>query len=157
LSGIPVTQKERTTMSILSLEELYSNQQAITATAASTNVIDHGAPGTWVHGAAAIVDDKGVSCLPLAIQVTEDFNTLTSLTIDFEVDDAEGFGTAVTLYSEVILLADLVAGKKTAVRYVPFNHDKRYSRVNYTVTGTPPTLGKVTAGLAVLESSFGNR
>ena len=144
-------------MAIFSAEELYSDGQAITATAASTNVIDHGAPGTYVHASVAITDDKGVSCIPLAIQVTEAFDNLTSLTIDFEVDDAEAFSGATTLYSEVILLADLVAGKKTAVRMIPYNHDKRYSRLNYTVPGTAPTAGKVTAGIACLENPFGNR
>ena len=144
-------------MAIFNTQELYSDAQAITATAASTNVIDHGAPGTWVHASTPIINDKGVSCICLGIQVNETFNNLTSLQIDFEVDDAEGFGTAETLYSETILAADLVAGKKTAVRVIPFNHDKRYSRINYTVTGTAPTLGHVTAGVASLESAFGNR
>lgn len=144
-------------MSILSLQEIYSNQQAITATAASTNVIDHGLPGTWVHSSVAITDDKGVSCIPLAIQVTEDFDNLTSLAIAFQTDTVENFASPTTVYTETILLADLVAGKKTAVRMIPFSTDQQYTRVNYTVTGSAPSAGKITAAIAQLENPFGNR
>lgn len=144
-------------MAILNAEELYSDDQAITATAASTNIIDHGAPGTWVHASTAIVDDKGVSCIPLMIQVTEDFNNLTSLTIEFQADDDSAFGSPTTLYTETIALADLVAGAKTAVRMIVFNTTERYTRVNYTVTGTAPTTGQVTAGIARIEEPWGNR
>lgn len=144
-------------MAIISNEELYSDNQAITADAASTNVIDHGAPGTWIHGSSAIVDDKGVSCIPLGIVVTEDFNNLTSLAIELQADDDEAFGSPTTIYSETIALADLVAGKKTAVRMIPFNTTERYTRINYDVTGTAPTTGKVTAGIMTLENPWGNR
>lgn len=144
-------------MAILNTQELFSDDQAITATAASTNVLDFGTPGTWVHSTVAIVDDKGNSCIPLAIQVTEDFNNLTSLKIALETDDNAAFGSATEVYSETILLADLVAGKKSAVRFIPFGTDEQYARLKYTVTGTAPSTGKITAGIASLESPFGNR
>jgi hypothetical protein len=144
-------------MAIFSKEELYSDDQAITATAASTNVIDHGAPGTWVHSTVALVDEKGTSYIPLAIQVTEDFDNLTSLKIALETDDNAAFSSATEVYSETILLADLVAGKKSAVRKIPYNTDEQYTRLYYTVTGSAPTQGKITAGIAKLESTFGSR
>jgi hypothetical protein len=89
-------------MAILNKEELYSDDQAITATAASTNVIDHGAPGTWVHASTPIVDDKGTSMICLGIQVTEDFDNLTSLDITFETDDNAAFSSAKVIYTENI-------------------------------------------------------
>ncbi len=144
-------------MAILSAQEIYSDQQAITATAASTNVIDFGTPGTWVHATTPIVDDKGVSMICLGIQVTEDFDALTSLDITFETDDNAAFSSTKVIYTENILLADLVAGKKTAIRTIPFNTLEQYTRINYTVNGSNPTVGKVTAGIVQLESAFGNR
>ena len=144
-------------MAILSAQEIYSDQQAITATAASTNVIDFGTPGTWVHATTPIVDDKGVSMICLGIQVTEDFDALTSMDITFETDDNASFSSTKVIYTENILLADLVAGKKTAVRTIPFNTLEQYTRVNYTVNGTNPTVGKITAGIIQLESAWGSR
>lgn len=144
-------------MSILSLEELYSNQQAITADAASTNVIDHGLPGTWIHASTPIVDDKGVSDICLGVVVTEDFDNLTNLIVNFQTDTTAGFASPTTIYSETILLADLVAGKKLAVRHIPFNTLEQFTRFQYDVTGTNPTAGKITAGITHLESAFGNR
>jgi len=144
-------------MSILSAQEIYSDDQAITATAASTNVIDFGSPGTWVHATTPIVDDKGVSMICLGIQVTEDFDALTSLDITFETDDNAAFSSTKVIYTENILLADLVAGKKTAIRTIPFNTLERYTRVNYTVNGSNPTVGKITAGIVELESAWGSR
>jgi len=144
-------------MAILSAEELFSDQQAITATAASTNLYDRLAPGTWVHASAAIVDDMGNSYVPLLVQVTEDFDNLTNLQIDFEMDDNDSFSSATVLYTETILLADLVAGKKIRVRWVPHDTTERYLRFNYTVTGSSPTTGKVTAGFICTEDSWGNR
>jgi hypothetical protein len=145
-------------MAILSTQLLFSDQQAITGTAVSTNVIDFGAPGTWVHATTPIVDDKGVSHIPLMVQATEDFDALTSLTITVQQATDEAFSSPVTVYTESILLADLLAGAKTAVRDVPFNTTLRYMRVNYTVVGTDPTVGKITSGVgSPIESAWGNR
>ncbi len=115
---------------------LMSNAQAITASAASTDIIDRG-------------DSKDVGRagdIPLVIQVVEPFNTLTSLTIDLQTDDSSGFGAARSLYQIVVPLADLKLGYQTPVITLP-QKTKRYLRVNYTVTGTAPTTGKITAGV----------
>tara|TARA_R110000824_G_scaffold75134_2_gene190765 strand:- start:1454 stop:1888 length:435 start_codon:yes stop_codon:yes gene_type:complete len=144
-------------MAIMSAEELFSDGQAITATAASTNVIDFGSPGTWIHGTSAITDDKGNSAICLGIQVTETFDNLTSLDITLQKDDNAAFGSATTIFTENIVLASLVAGKKTAVRVIPYSADEPYLRVNYTVNGSAPSVGKVTAGVIELENPWGNR
>ncbi len=115
---------------------LMSNAQVITASAASTDIIDRG-------------DSKDVGRagdIPLVIQVVESFNTLTSLTIDLQTDDSSGFGAARSLYQIVVPLADLKLGYQTPVITLP-QKTKRYLRVNYTVTGTAPTAGKITAGV----------
>jgi len=70
----------------------FSDAQAITATAASTNSIDFG-PGGRVYGAAADIPRNIARSvhLPLLIQVVEAFNTLTSLTISLELDTTTTF------------------------------------------------------------------
>lgn len=137
-------------MSILSNELLFSNQQAITASAASTNIVDLGAPGTPYRAAAALNRDIGAgNPIPFSLQVEEAFNNLTSLAVALQVDDDVAFGSPKTVWTETILLADLVVGKKPNLRNLPHGVDERYMRFYYTVTGTAPTTGKVTAGISM--------
>lgn len=118
---------------------LFSENQAITGTAASTNVVDLGAARAMLGGQE----------IPLAITVTEAFNTLTSLTITVETDDADTFGSATTVYTTpAIPLADLTKGKKLHPPFrLPLAIKERYVRLKYTVTGANPTTGKITAGV----------
>lgn len=133
---------------ILDSTNVFSDAQAIVATAASTNTIDLGATGIPVGGSAALARDIGAgNPLPIRIQIVEAFNTLTSLTIALQVDDNSAFSSPKTVESVVVPLADLTLGAVVkALYYVPRGTDERYARLNYTVTGTNPTLGKVTAG-----------
>ncbi|MEM6898457.1 MAG: Bbp16 family capsid cement protein [Pseudomonadota bacterium] len=145
-------------MAILSLEMLFSDQQAITADALSTNIFDRQSPGSWIHsGGNQIIDDLGNSMVPLFFQVTEAFNNLTSLGVQFIQSANSDMSSPSTIYSETIALADLTAGRKFAVRYVPHDVTDQYLSFNYDVTGTAPTTGKVTAGFACQEDSWGTR
>lgn len=140
---------------IFDLQSMFSDQQAVTATAASTNVIDLGVAQTPQHAKAAITRDVGRGRpIPVVVQVTEDFDALTSLTVALEVDDDEDFGTAEVVQSVVVVLADLVAGKRIAPFYLPKGTDKQYARMNYTVTGDNATVGKITAGLVFGEGDW---
>lgn len=122
---------------ILDKENLFSDDQAITASAASTNVVDLGVSRDI---------GKGVP-VPVLIQVTADFATLTSLTAEIETSDDEGFSSSETLAtSGAIPAADLVAGYQFPMQYMPLG-TKRYVRVNYTVAGTNASAGTVTAGV----------
>ena len=135
---------------IFSAEQLLSDDQAGTATAVSTNVIDLGVAGTPYGAAAPLNRDVGKGApIPVLIQVTSDFNTLTSLTVTVEVSAASGMTSPVVLATEVILLADLVAGKQTFLQVLPNGADLRYLGVRYTVGGTNPTLGTITAGITM--------
>lgn len=133
---------------IFSAQQIFSDDQAITATTVSTNVIDTGARGTPYDAAAALNGDigKGAS-IPILIQVTEAFNNLTSLQVTVEVSAAAALTSSTVLATETILLADLVAGKQTHLQVLPNGATGRYLGVRYTVTGTAPTTGKVTAGI----------
>lgn len=137
-------------MAIFSAEQMFSDAQAITASAASTNIIDLGAPGTPHGGAAALTRDIGKGTpIPVLIQVTAAFNNLTSLKVAIEVDDNSGFSSATEVASETIVLANLTAGKQSHLMYVPQGTNERYMRVYYTVTGTAPTTGTVDAGITM--------
>lgn len=135
---------------ILSAEQLFSDDQAVTATAISTNVIDLGVAGTPYGAAAALNQDvgKGAS-IPILVQVTTAFNTLTSLTVTVETSANSDLSSSTVLATESILLADLVAGKQMFNQVVPNGADQRYLGVRYTVVGTPPTLGNITAGITM--------
>lgn len=129
---------------------LFSDAQAITATAASTNVLDLGAVGTPVHGAAPVPRDFGKGHeKDLRIQVVETFATLTSLTVSVEGSVDAAFTSPVTLQtSPAIPAASLVAGYWfKGLDDVDPGAIYRYMRVKYTVTGTNATAGKITAGL----------
>jgi len=130
---------------ILSNEQKFSDQQAITATARSTDVVDLGVAGTPYGAVAPLNNDKGKGCkVPILIQVTEDFDALTSLNIAIETGATEALGTVVI--SKDVLLADLVAGYQFPVDVLPNEIDEQYLGARYTVTGGPPTVGKITAG-----------
>lgn len=131
-----------------------SDAQAITASAASTQTLDLGATGTAYGHAAALTRDIGKGKqIPLLVQVVEDFDNLTSLAIALQVDDNEAFSSAKTVWSSTVLLADLVAGKVVVPEYVTRGADERYLRFYYTVTGTAPTAGKITAGVTMGNQS----
>lgn len=125
---------------------MFSEDQAITATAASTNVIDLGSARNMLGGQE----------VPLSLTVTESFDKLTSLTISVETDDNEAFASATTVYTTpAIPLADLAVGKKVLPPYrLPLSVKERYVRMKYTVSGTDPTTGKITAGIvAALQAN----
>lgn len=133
---------------IFSAQQLFSDDQAITATAVSTNVIDLGVPGTPYGAVAPLNQDigKGNKVCFLA-QVTEDFNNATSVQVTIETGATSALGTAVL--SETILLADLVAGKQSVIQVLPTQLTERYLGVRYTVVGTAPTTGKFTTGITM--------
>jgi hypothetical protein len=135
---------------ILSLQQLFSDDQSVTATAVGTNVIDLGVAGTPYDAAAALNQDVGKgNPIPVLIQVTEDFATLTSLTVTLETSANSDLSSSTVLATETVLAADLVAGKQTSIQCVPNGADKRYLGVRYTVTGSDATAGKITAGISM--------
>jgi len=131
---------------------LFSDQQAITATAVSTNVIDLGATDTPQHAVNAITRDIGKGRpIDFFLRVTEDFDSADddgTLTVTLQMDTVEGFGSATTVLElQAFDEADLVAGFVVPIQWVPRGTVERYIRLNYTVGGTGDfTAGKVTAG-----------
>ncbi len=135
---------------ILSAEQLLSDDQAVTATAISENVIDLGVAGTPYDAAAAFEQDIGKgNKIPILIQVTEDFATLTTLTITVEVSENSDMSSPKTLATEAISAAALVQGKQTRMQVIPDDADRRYLGLRYTVAGSDATAGKITAGITM--------
>lgn len=130
-------------MAILDQQTLFSDAQAITADAASTNVIDLGP----IMSTRDIGPGKAI---PVLIQVVEAFAGLTSLNVAIQVCAAEGFGSGVKTVakSAEILLADLKVGYEIPLSWIPKGTDLRYMRLYYDVTGTG-TAGKITAGITL--------
>jgi hypothetical protein len=112
-----------------------SNEQAVTATAASTDVIDFG----------QVNPNSGMSDhLTVAITVDEAVTASGSATVVFSVQDSADNSTFVDLAATpAIGKAVLVAGYQLLVP-MPFSH-RRYVRVNYTVATGPLTAGKFSA------------
>ena len=129
---------------------LFSDGQAVTATAGSTNTI------ALTPIASGVVRDIGKGCkIPLRVQVTEAFNNLTSLKIDIEMDSTETFTPDKTVTLGTFLLAELVAGFVIPWDIIPNGINMNYMRLKYTVTGTAPTTGKITAGIVAAVPSNG--
>jgi len=128
---------------------LLSDGQAITASAASTNIIDLGATGTPYGSSVALTRDIGNAEVPLVVTVTESFNNLTSLSIQIQTSVDAAFTSPVVAYqSPTYTLAQLA----TSAKYLlpddfPVGTSQRYVRLFYTVVGTAPTLGRLTAGV----------
>lgn len=118
----------------------YSAAQALTATAASTNVIDHSSDR-----------DIGIG-ERMAVVFTVDAllaGTSPTFSAAIQVSSAVGFGTPVTVISTGTYTA-LAAGARIVLPIPPDTTFDRYSRVNYTLGGTSPTVS-VTANLIPAE------
>lgn len=116
---------------------IFSELQAITGTAVSTNVLDQGAKG------------DAYQALWLVVNVKEDFAGLTDLTVEIETDKDKTFGTKkVVGASGKIALNALKAGETVVKMRLPVGLD-RYIRLNYAVTGSA-SAGKVNAFLTAM-------
>ena len=106
-----------------------SEQQAVTASAASTNVVDQQAAGN-AHSHAALV-----------VRVDETFAGATGVKIALETADASGFGTKKEVFSIAPSVASLTKGATVVKAILPAGL-LRYIRGYYTITGTG-TAGKL--------------
>lgn len=118
----------------------FGTDQAVTATAASTDIIDLGATRDLGNGEP----------LELVVLVTETATSggSSTVTIDLQTDDNSSFSSAATLASSgAIAKASITAGTELFRIKVPLNVE-RYLRLYYTVATADLTAGKFTAFLA---------
>ena len=129
-------------------EMLFSDNQKITQNTASTNVVKL---ANTEHGLTEVAFGKPI---PLLIQVTEDFNNVTSLKVGIQTAADEGFTSPTTLVEATLELTALKAGKKFPIKEIPAGN-KGYVRMYYTVTGTAPTTGAITAAVVdAIDNSY---
>jgi hypothetical protein len=123
---------------ILDNQALFSDKQAITVDAASTNVIKF--KGEVAFGT------------PIEIlgQIVQDFKSaeVASIDVKLQTDDAEGFASPTTLVTET--LSAITAGTRFNLKYLPKGNEG-YMRLYYDVTFktgvSAATSGKITAGV----------
>lgn len=134
---------------IFSQQLIFSDQQAVTATAVSTNVVDLRATGTVYKAASALTRNLGPGDpISLLVQCTEAFATLTSLTITLETSDAAALTSSRVHWSSgAVAAASLVPGYIVPILYIPSAAMLRYMGLRYTVGGSNATAGKITAGI----------
>lgn len=136
---------------ILDTQALFSDAQPVTATVASTNTIDFGP----ISPATRTFDVGKGDDVALLVQVVEDFNNLTSLQIDLELDSTPTFTPDRVIPLATVPLAQLKAGAQIARDGLPRGLTLQYGRLKYTVSGTAPTTGKITAGVVAGVQSNG--
>lgn len=122
---------------------LFSNAQAVSADAASTNIVDLGIARNLFDGE------------PLAVVVIVDTaadGTTTDETYEFQIetDDADSFGSPTDLLVHSIGYASLTAGSKHVLPIPVGAAVERYLRVYYNVGGTSPSV-TVTTFLTALS------
>lgn len=136
----------------------FSDAQALTATAYSTNIIDFGARGTPKHGAAALGRDMGNNdnlFLEISVDVTMVSGGSSTLDITLEQDDDAAFGSAETIFTcAQIAKASLVAGYVVPdLTRLPKGLTKRYARLKYTVGTANFTAGAISAAIRASRQS----
>ncbi|MCA1831222.1 MAG: hypothetical protein LC750_00480 [Actinobacteria bacterium] len=126
---------------------LFSDAQAVTATAASTNYYDTGPLYSGNTGR-----NLGVAELYFSITVDvamTDSGSDSTITVSLETDDNTSFSSVATVATLVVIPALTAAGTKFFVRVplagaVPF---ERYLQLKYTTTNGNLTTGSFTAAI----------
>lgn len=128
---------------ILDKTNEFSDSQAVTATAISTNVIDLNP-----DGANPILDIGSGEPVELIVQVdtTATAAGAATVSVSLESSDAPGLtSSTVHITTGAIALAGLTAGTEIARFRLPAGDYKRYLGVRYTVGTGPLTAGAFSA------------
>lgn len=138
---------------LIDKQNLFADAQAVTATALSTNVIDHN------HIQNALKDIGTGECLYLVITCSESAAAAGAATVTFtlESDSDSGLVTSPTVHfsTGAIGKAALTAGMAPMVFCLPRqNTYERYLGVRFTVATGPLTAGKFSVALVGNAPSF---
>lgn len=126
---------------------MFSDEQKITASATSTNIIDLGYNREISFGTP----------VPLLIIVQEDFNNLTTLKVSVKTSDTQDMADSVELASSTVALENLKKGYVIPLTFMPAGN-KGFVQLEYVVSGTAPTTGVLSAGFVdAVPQSFHNK
>ena len=139
---------------LFSKQNEFSDSQVVTTSAASTNQIDLGAPGTVRGAPAALVRDIGKG-KPIPIVVRLDIaatGTSPTLAVTVQVDNDVAFGSPTTVASAPTLAGGAAGAEIYLDVYLPEGTNERYLRLLYTTGGTTPSY-QITAGVVAAKQS----
>ena len=131
---------------ILDSQNIYSDSQAVTASAGSTNQIDHGPLASGNLGRDLGTGQR----LYLVVSVTVAFTDAGSdstVTASLQVDDNAAFASPTTAVTLPVFAALSAAGSTKVGALPPFDVDEQFSRVFYTVANGNLTTGSFDAFL----------
>ena len=126
-------------------QNLFGQDQAVTASAATTDYIDLGAARDIGNGERP----------EILVLCTQDVTAAGAATVAvaMQTDDNSSFSSPINLVlSDPIPKASLIAGAQVLRVAVPYGTE-RYLRLFYTVTTGPLTAGKFTSGLVPLRQA----
>ncbi len=128
-------------MAILDARFRMSNNQTVTSTAVSTNIVDLGIANP----------NQGAGNRPVFIaRVHTAYVSGTSVKATLQESVDEAFTTPLTVKDGfVVLVANAIAGKRLLEAVLPIVHE-RYIRFNYTVVGSP-SAGSIDANMHLGE------
>lgn len=138
---------------IFSKESRFSEGQNLTATGASTNIIDLGATGTVLGAPAALARDIGKG-RPIQIVVqlaAAAAGTSPTLVVTLETDTTDAFGST-TIRATAPIKAGGADGDRISLFWVPEGTSERYMRLLYTLGGTSPDY-TLDAGIVLADQT----
>lgn len=120
----------------------FSNDQAVTASAASTDLID-------LHSATVnLGTGQPIYWITVCTLAMTDSGSDSTVTAALETDDASSFGSATAVQSATAFGATSAAGTRRVVRLDKFSTAERYLRVYYTVANGNLSQGSFTSFLS---------
>jgi hypothetical protein len=124
----------------LDAQNLFSDAQAVTASAASTNLIDFGS-------ARDIGVGRELYCVVVVDVDMTDVGSDSTVTVTLETDDNSGFASATAVQTIGTFAATTAAGSRLVARLQPDAGWEQYVRAYYTVANGNLTTGSFTAFL----------
>jgi hypothetical protein len=125
---------------IADAQNLYADDQAITATAVSENVIDHGVARNLGVG-------ERIWLIVIVTVAFTDAGSDSTVAVTLETDDNVGFGSATVTKTLGTFAALSAVGTRFAVPLGVDEIDEQFSRLNFTVAGGSLTTGSLWAAL----------
>jgi len=135
----------------------FSDAQAVTATAISTNVIDRISNESGLNALADIGSGQDVYLVVITQTAATDTGSDATLTVTLESDSTADLATSATVHYTTGALAFAAfspAGTMIVAVKIPKGEYERYVGVRYTVAAGPLTAGKFDAFLTTDVDSY---